>query len=99
MKEITKELIFELEKSHAGINTKSVKWNSIFDNENELIEALFNEKVYTNEDKVSMIKWCKGYEYIKSFRNYYRKNGTLTDAQMKQLKRLASEIAYRIYCV
>ena len=98
MKAITKELKFELEKSHARMNTKPVKWDSIFDTEAELIEALFHEKVYTPDDKVSMHKWCGGYEYIIGFRKYYKKNGKLTEKQMVQLKRLAAEIAYHIYC-
>lgn len=99
MKQITEELKFELQKSHNGINTKSFKWNNIFDTEEELIKALFNKKVYTDEDNVPMYKWCKGYEYIKGFRRYYLNNGKLTDNQIKQLKRLACEIAYCIYCV
>ena len=98
MKPITKELLFELEKSHAKCNTKSVKWDSIFDTEEELLQALFHEKIHTPEDKLPMHKWCGGYEYIRGFRNYYQKHGTLTEKQMVQLKRLAAEIAYHIYC-
>ena len=98
MKAITENLLYELKMSHNGINSKSVKWDSIFDTEEELLQALFHEKVYTDEDKVPMFKWCKGYEYIKGFRRYYTKHGRLTDKQMTQLKRLASEIAYQIYC-
>ena len=78
MKQINKELLFKLEQSHNGMNTKPFKWNFIFDTEEELLEALFNNKVYTDEDKVPMYKWCKGYEYIKGFRKYYTKNGKLT---------------------
>ena len=99
MKEITQEIRFQIEKSHNGINNKPCKWDSIFDSEEELVQALFHEKVYTDENNVPMRKWCKGYEYIKGFRRYYKKNGNLTDAQMRQLKRLAHEIAYAIYCV
>lgn len=99
MKQITEEILFELQKSHSGINTRPCKWNIIFDTEAELIEALFNNKVYTDEDNVPMYRWCKGYEYIKSFRKYYQKYGKLTEAQIRQLKRLSSEIAYCIYCV
>lgn len=98
MKPITEELKHELWKSHAKCNTKSVKWDSIFDTEEELLQALFHEKVKTPDDKVPMYKWCGGYEYIKGFRNYYQKHGTLTEKQMVQLKRLATEIAYHIYC-
>jgi len=98
MKQITEKLKTELEKSHAGgFNTK-LKWNDIFDTEEELIQALFNTKIHTDEDGVPIRKWCKGYEYIKGFRKYYSKNGNLTEGQIRQLKRLASEIAYRIYC-
>lgn len=97
MKEITKDLLFDLKKSHAGINSKPVKWDSIFDTEEELIKALFHEKIYTDKDNVPMSKRCRGYEYIKGFRNYYKKNGRLTEKQMIQLKRLASEIVYQIY--
>lgn len=99
MKQITTELLFKLEKSHNGINATPFKWDLIFDTEEELIKVLFHNKIYTDEDKVPMYKWCKGYEYIKGFRKYYKKHGKLTEAQIRQLKRLASEIAYRIYCV
>lgn len=96
MKQITDELKFKLRKSQAGLEKCS--WNEIYDTEKELINDMFNEKVITDEDKVPMYRWCKGYEYIKSFRKYYRKMGYLTEKQMTQLKRLASEIAYHIYC-
>lgn len=97
MKTLTDKLISKLHSSHAGI--EKVSWNMVYDTEEELIKDLFHEKVYTNEDPVPMNKWCKGYEYIKGFRKYYQKHGALTEKQMTQLKRLASEIAYRIYCV
>ena len=54
-------------------------------------------KILTDEDTSLSYKWCKGYEYIKGFRKYYQKNKTLTEKQMLQLKRLAFEIAFRIY--
>lgn len=98
MKPVTENLLFELKKSHHGINNKPCKWNDIFDTEQELIKALFSKKVYTDEDNVPMHKWCKGYVYVKGFRKYYSKHGKLTDKQMTQLKRLAGEIAYHIYC-
>lgn len=97
MKKITKELKYKLHLSRAGL--KRCGWNEIYDTEEELINDLFNEKVYTDEDiHIPSYKRCKGYDYIKGFRRYYNKYGKLTDAQMKQLKRLASEIAYHIYC-
>lgn len=100
MKNITEELKHKIWRSHSGGGTERVKWDSIFDTEQELIEAMFHEKVYTDtyEDGVPYCQLCKGYEYIKSFRKYYTKNGRLTDNQMRQLKRLAVQIAYSIYC-
>lgn len=94
MKTITDELKAKLKKSNGGL--AKVKWDEIFDNEQELVEAMFNERV--DVEDVPMYLRCKGYEYIKSFRRYYEKNGYLTDKQMTQLKRLGSQIAYRIYC-
>ena len=99
MKQLTESLLASIGKAHIGIGTKPCKWDSIFDNEEELIAALFHKNVYTDEDNVPMRKWCKGYEYIKGFRRYYKKNNCLTDSQMRQLKRMAYEIAYQIYCV
>ena len=96
MKEITEELIQHLYNVRSGINP--IKWDDIFDTEEELIQALFHEKIYTDEDNVPMHKWCRGYDFIKGFRRYYNKHGKLTDKQMTQLKRLASGIAFKIYC-
>lgn len=96
MKQITETLKLKIMNSKAGL--MRCKWDEIYDTEEELIKDMFHEKVLTNEDTHLLYKWCKGYEFIRSFRAYYRKNGTLTDKQITQLKRLASEIAYHIYC-
>ena len=96
MKQLTEELKFKINSSRAGI--KKCKWDEIYDTEEELINDLFSEKVLTDEDTSLMYKVCKGYEFIKGFRKYYKKNGSLTEKQMTQLKRLASEIAYHVYC-
>ena len=95
MKPLTNELKFKIQQSHAGLRT--CKWNEIYDNETELINDLFSDKVLTDED-TDVYHTCKGYEYVKSFRKYYKKNRMLTDKQMTQLKRLSSEIAYHVYC-
>lgn len=95
MKEISEELKNNLRKSRCGL--KKVSWNSIYDSEDELLRDLFHEKVIVDND-APHYKICRGYEYIKGFRNYYKKNGCLSEKQMTQLKRLASEIAYQIYC-
>ena len=96
MKQITEELKFKINLSISGL--KKCKWDEIYDTEEELIDDLFSEKVLTDEDTSLMCKVCKGYEFIKEFRKYYNKNGSLTEKQMTQLKRLASEIAYHVYC-
>ena len=97
MKQITEELKSRIHSSRAGL--KQCKWNEIYDTEEELIKDLFSEKVLTDEDTSLPSKQCKGYEYIKGFRKYYQKNNSLTEKQLTQLKRLASEIAYHVYCV
>lgn len=94
MKAITEELKNNLMKSRCGL--KKVSWNSIYDSEDELLKDLFHEKIIV--ENAPHHKLCRGYEYIKGFRNYYKKNGCLSEKQMAQLKRLASEIAYQIYC-
>lgn len=43
MKQLTESLLFELEKSHNGINTKHCKWNSVFDR--EVVKMLLRELV------------------------------------------------------
>lgn len=98
MKSITEDLKDKLCSSHFDYGeSKSIKWNDIYDTEQELIQDLFNNKVHTDEDNVPDYQICKGYAYIKSLRQYYLKYKELTEKQMKQLKRLAYEIAYHIY--
>lgn len=96
MKPITEELKYKIHSSRAGI--RPCRWNDIYDTEEELITDLFSEKVLTDEDASFTYNMCKGYDFIKGFRKYYKENGALTEKQMTQLKRLASEIAYHIYC-
>ena len=94
MKTVDTNLIAKLNKSCAGL--AKVSWDDIFDTEEELIQAMFDEHVVV--ENAPLHKLCRGYEYIKSFRQYYNKHNVLTEAQVRQLKRLASEIAYQIYC-
>lgn len=94
MKTVDTNLIAKLNKSRAGL--AKVSWNEIFETEEELIQAMFDEHIIV--ENAPLHKLCRGYEYIKSFRQYYSKNNILTEAQLRQLKRLASEIAYQIYC-
>ena len=99
MKELNEGIKNQIIMSHYSPRKgKSCKWSDIYDTEEELIKDLFNEKILTDEDTHYVFKVCKGYEYIKSFRRFYKKNGYLTPKQLSQLKRLAYEIAYWIYC-
>ncbi len=75
------------EVSACQISLNKVSWEEMFDDEQELIEAMLACPV----DKGIV---PKGYEYIKSFQKYYANNGRLSDKQMTQLKRLAKAI----YC-
>lgn len=80
MKSLTNELINNIKLSYSGL--KKVSWNDIYDTEAELISDLFNKNVIVDGD---IYKLCRGYEYIKGFRNYYNKHGELTERQMIQL--------------
>lgn len=98
MKQISESLKNEVIKARSGMRTNSLRWSDIFGSEEELIEAMNHEKVLSDEKVVPHYKLCRGYQYINSFRTYYKKNGRLTESQMRQLKRLAVELAYQIYC-
>ena len=90
MKNITDFLIQKLNLSHCGLARFS--WNELYDTEDELIHDMFNDKIHTEG-----LSTCRGYGYIKSFRAYYNVHNNLTEKQIRQLKRLAGEIAYNIY--
>ena len=90
MKNITDSIIQKLNLHHCGLVKFS--WNELYDTEEELIHDMFNEKIHTDG-----LSKCKGYEYIKSFRTYHNAHNNLTEKQIKQLKRLAGEIAYILY--
>lgn len=66
------------------------KWNEIYSSEEELIEDMLKAKADERKYRYGLL--VKGYAYIHSFQNYYKKNGKLTSKQMTQLKRLAYEI-------
>jgi len=96
MKQITDDLKSKIISSRAGL--RKCRWDEIYDTEEELINDLFSEKVLTDKETSLRYKLCRGYEYIRSFRTYYLTNKKLTEKQLIQLKRLASEIAYHVYC-
>ena len=67
-----------------------MKWNELFKNETELINAMLQTK--SDRQKFYPYQIVKGYEYIESFKKHYEKNGNLTERQLTQLKRMAGEI-------
>jgi len=71
------------------------KWSDFYNSEEELIEDM----LLCISDATNNLYWklVKGYEYIESFKKYYRKNGCLTEKQMIQVKRLAGEIHKNVY--
>lgn len=67
-----------------------MKWNEIYKNEEELIAEMMTTK--SDVKSVPYGKLVHGYEFIEGFKKYYKEHGMLTEAQMRQLKRLAGEI-------
>lgn len=71
----------------------SVKWTHFFESEDAIINALkaipvVNERALY----IGMDVAYKGYEYIHSFAKTVQSGKSLSPAQMRQAKRLASEI-------
>lgn len=71
------------------------KWDDFYDSESELIEEML--LCCSDANNSEYWKLCKGYEYIESFKRYYRKNGFLTEKQVVQVKRLAGEIYRNVH--
>ncbi len=70
-------------------------WNDFYATEEALIQDMFLTKSDVN--KCRYYSLVKGYEYIESFKRYFRKNGRLTEKQMTQLKRLAGEVYKNVH--
>lgn len=70
-------------------------WSDFYKSEGELIQDMLK----TRSDPHTTPYWqlVKGYEYIEGFKRYYAKYGVLTDKQMTQLKRLASEVYKNVH--
>ena len=67
-----------------------VKWNEVYENEDDLVNAIREIAIPTN--RVAPIYTFKGYEYIFSFAQRLQDGKELTEAQLRQAKRLAVEI-------
>ncbi len=67
-----------------------MKWTELYKTEDELINDMLKTKSDPKTEPYNQL--VKGYEYIESFKRYYKANGKLTDRQLTQLKRLAGSI-------
>lgn len=65
-------------------------WTDYYNTEQELIDDMLRTR--SNPGSAYYHQLVKGYEYVDSFKKYYKAHGKLTDRQMTQLKRLAPEI-------
>ena len=71
----------------------SVKWTRFFDSEEDIILALSQIPIIDEYNLVcGSIPAYSGYKYIHSFAKTIRSGNTLSDAQMRQAKRIAAEI-------
>lgn len=69
---------------------RRVPWEEVFESEDALISAL--EDIDVPDSKTPPYNTFKGYEYIYSFANRVQRGIPLSEAQLKQAKRLALEI-------
>lgn len=72
-----------------------MKWTDYYKTEQDLIDDMM--LTLSDEKTAYYYQLVKGYVYIDSFKKYYQKNGKLTDKQMIQLKRLASEVYKNVH--
>ena len=68
----------------------SVKWSDVFPSEEALVEALRDIAIPSN--RVAPRNTFRGYEYIFSFAKRLQDGKELTEAQLRQAKRMALEI-------
>lgn len=93
MKAIDENMISRLHQSRAGFRT--LRWDEIYDTEQELIDDMLAVDAFP-EGKPEY-RLIRGYDYITSFQNRVERGIPLSEKQMIQLKRLASNIAYGKY--
>ncbi|MBP5423811.1 MAG: hypothetical protein J6Y78_15350 [Paludibacteraceae bacterium] len=73
---------------------KSVKWDTLYGNMEELVDDM---KKSSSDPTLPAYRVVKGYEYINSFKKVLEKGGKLSDAQERQLKRLAPNIFTNVH--
>lgn len=87
---IMKVTALEISSSYNGV--KKLKWDEIYESEDELI----NDLRRINLD-VNIVLLPRGYEYMSSFKKQLENEKELSSKQMTQLKRIACCVAYGIY--
>ena len=75
----------------ANLRGKKVKWNDVYESEEELVQAL-KDIIPGSQYHLSSIPAYKGYDYINSFSLWVQTGKELTPNQMRQAKRNACEI-------
>lgn len=96
-KQIAMEMNTSFERTKL-MKGKSVKWTEVFETETDIVEALKQIPYDVNMMYVSFPCTYRGYEYIHSFARIVQNGNELSEAQMKQAKRIATQIkvAYEI---
>lgn len=75
--------------------TRRSTWTDFYETEEELLQDML--LTVSDEKNAYYYQLVKGYDYIESFKRYFRKNGRLTEKQMTQLKRLAGEVYKNVH--
>lgn len=83
------KVCLEIDAQYGG-GLRPVKWTEVFATEEQLVDAIRGIAVPKN--RVAPDYTFKGYEYIFSFANRLHNGYALTEAQIRQAKRLAVEI-------
>ena len=73
-------------------NNNKLKWNDVYNTEQELIDVLKNLPLIYEKDYPTITPPYKGYVYITSFSKQLQAGKTLTNKQITVCKRLAPEI-------
>ncbi len=72
---------------------KKITWNEVYDSEDAILEDLMIVHVPTRAEFTGAVSQLyRGYEYIHSFARTVQSGRSLSEAQMRQAKRLAREI-------
>ena len=79
---------------HSKVTGKSVKWNTLYSDLGELITDMMNS---VSDPTLPAHRVVKGYQYINSFKRVVEQGGNLSEAQVRQLQKLASSIFQNVH--